>query len=157
ADALGKIIARYNPTKMAAFEGVFTTQEYTPIYGFGWVDMEERKVHGLGIPGGLSFLVHGNFQEPVAGLDQFPEEQWPWVPVVFQVYHLMVGMWGCMFVAACIGFWIWYTKRWQQHRWLLRFLVASVVFPQVASIAGWYSACMGRQPWLVHKLLLTKE
>jgi len=157
ADHLGKVIARENPTKMAAFEGVFRTEEYSKIYLFGVVDTEKEKVYGLGIPGVLSFLVHNDFKTPVQGLDQAPKEEWPQIQAVFQMYHIMIAMWGLIFFASMIVIYMWYKKKWQLNRWVMGFLVASVTFPQIGNITGWYSSCMGRQPWTVHKLLKTKD
>ena len=157
ADHLSRLIAKFNPVKMAAFEGVFKTEEYTPAYAFGIVDTEQQKVHGLAIPGALSYLIHRDFKEPVSGLDQAPSSEWPALQVVFQVYHAMVTMWAFMFVSLLFGLWMWRKNNWQLHPWLLKLLVISVVFPQIANIAGWYSSCIGRQPWTVYKLLRTKD
>ena len=157
ADHLGRVIGEHNPEKLAAFEGVYKTEESTGIYLFGIVDQEKQTVTGLKIPGLLSLLVHKDFKTPVKGLDQFPKDEWPWVSGVFQLYHLMVGMWGLMFIATLLGLWMWKKNNWQLHPLLLKFLVASVTFPQIANIAGWYAACMGRQPWVVYKLLKTKD
>lgn len=157
ADHLAKLIAKYNPVKFAAFEGAYKTQEYAPLYAFGYVDHEKQEVHGLAIPGALSFLVHGDVKTPVAGLDQAPKEHWPWVQVVFQVYHIMVATWGFMFVAVIIGLWMWKKNAWQTHPLMLKYLIASVTFPQIGNMSGWYSTCLGRQPWSVYKLLKTKD
>lgn len=156
ADRLGKVIAKYNPVKMAAFEGVFETEEYTPAYGLGWVDMKEGKTYGLGAPGMLSFLVHSDFKTPVPGLNEFPREEWPNVPVVFQLYHIMVAFFGFIVVAVALGLYLW-RKQWEGKPWMYKILIVSVAFPQIASLSGWYSACMGRQPWIVHGLLKTKD
>lgn len=157
ADHLARNVAKYNPEKFAALEGVYKTEPHTKMYAFGWVDTEKKKVHGLGIPGLLSFLVHRDIEKPVVGLDQIPEEQHPKVALVFQVYHLMIAMWGLLVVACFIGLWMWRKNNWQLHPYLLKFLILSVTFPQIASIAGWYSAEFGRQPWTVYKLLKTSE
>lgn len=157
ADHLSRLIAKYNPVKFAAFEGLYKTEESAPLYAFGYVDAENETVHGLAIPGALSLLVHRDFKEPVAGLDQAPKELWPWVSVVFQVYHLMVLMWGLMFIATLIGLWMWYKNNWKLHPLLLKYLVVAVLFPQLGNIAGWYSTCLGRQPWTVFQLLKTKD
>ena len=157
ADHLARLIAQHNPVKFAAFEGVYKTEEYTPIYAFGYVDESTQKVHGLGLPGMLSYLVHRDLKEPVAGLDQAPKELWPWVSVVFQVYHLMVMMWCLMFVGCILGFWMWYKNNWKLHPLLLKFLCLSVIFPQLGNISGWYSTCLGRQPWTVYQMLKTKD
>ncbi len=156
ADRLGKVIAQYNPIKLAAFEGVFDTQEYTPAYGFGWVDMKAEKSYGLKVPGLLSFLVHSDFKTPVPGLKSFPKEEWPNVPVVFQLYHLMIGLFVVMAACVALGLYLW-KKKWKGKPWMFKILIVSVAFPQIASLSGWYSACMGRQPWVVHDLLKTKE
>ncbi len=157
ADHLAKLIAKYNPVKFAAFEGVFKTEKNTPLYAFGYVDEENQKVHGLAIPSGLSFLVHDDLTTPVAGLDNAPKDEWPWVQGVFQVYHIMVATWGLMFIAVVMGIWMWRKNSWQNHPLILKYFVACVTFPQIGNIAGWYSTCLGRQPWSVYKLLKTKD
>ncbi len=157
ADNLARKIGKYNPEKLAAFEGVYKTEPYTPAYAFGWVDPETQKVYGFPIPGLLSFMTHRNAQEPVAGLDQFPRENWPRVPIVFQTYHLMVLLWVAMTIAAFMGGYYWWRKKLVVRPAVLKYLAISVIFPQLANIAGWYSSCIGRQPWTVYKLLKTKE
>ncbi|MCE5293588.1 MAG: cytochrome ubiquinol oxidase subunit I [Chlamydiales bacterium] len=157
ADHLASLIAKYNPVKFAAFEGVFKTEEYTPLYAFGYVDTEKQTVTGLAIPGALSFLVHKDIQTPVAGLDQAPKDEWPWIQVVFQVYHIMVAMWGLMFIGVLFGIWLWRKNAWGLHPRILKYLIISVTFPQIGNMTGWYSTCLGRQPWSVYKLLKTKD
>lgn len=157
ADHLANKISKYNPEKFAALEGVYQTEPHTKAYLFGWVDTAKKEVYGFGVPGVLSFLTYRNFETPVKGLDQFPQEEWPNVPIVFQMYHLMILMWVLMFTASLICLYMWWKKRWNLNRWLMRFLMTSVLFPQIANIAGWYTSCMGRQPWIVYKLLKTKD
>jgi len=157
ADTLGTKVAKYNPTKLAAFEGVYKTEKSTPAYVAGWVDAKKEKVYGIKVPGLLSFLVYHNFTTPVEGLENFPKDQWPWVPGVFQVYHIMVLTWGAMFVTWVFGAYYWIRKKWTINKWVLRLMIISVVFPQIGNISGWYSSCMGRQPWTVYKLLKTNE
>jgi cytochrome d ubiquinol oxidase subunit I len=157
ADHLAQKIAVHNPEKFAAFEGVYETKPYTPAYAFGWVDGKEGKVHGLPIPGLLSFMSYRDFAKPVPGLDQVPRDEWPNVPLVFQLYHWMIFMWGGMVLAACLAFYYAWRKKWQMPPLVLKFLVISVAFPQIANIAGWYTSCIGRQPWIVYKLLKTSE
>ncbi|MGL5626614.1 MAG: cytochrome ubiquinol oxidase subunit I [Candidatus Rhabdochlamydia sp.] len=157
ADLLARDVAKYNPVKLAAFEGVFETKPYTPAFAFGWVDVEKQKVHGLPIPGLLSFLVYRDFKSAVPGLNEFPREEWPLIQPVFQVYHLMIICWGLMMLASLIGLYMWWKKKWILSPILQWFLILSVILPQLANIAGWYSSCMGRQPWIVHKLLKTSE
>lgn len=156
-DHLARLMAKHNPVKLAAFEGVYKTEEYTNIYLFGYVDDKEEKVYGMPIPGALSFLVHRDFKTAVEGLDKVPKNERPVVQLVFQMYHLMIAMWTLMFIGAVLGIWMWYKNSWQLHPLLLKFLVISVIFPQIGNISGWYATEFGRQPWVVHKLLKTKD
>ena len=161
-DMSAKGVAKNQPIKLAAFEGVFnTTDKPTPLYAFGYVDTETETVTGLAIPAGLSFLVHGNFTTPVSGLDKVPEgwsaKDRPNVAVVFQTYHLMIGMWALMFVSLLVATFLWKRNTLETSKWTLRILILSVVFPQIANLAGWMSAEMGRQPWIVYGLLRTSQ
>lgn len=157
ADHLARKVAEHNPEKFASFEGVYKTAPRTPAYVLGWVDAEKQEVHGLSIPGLLSFMTYRNSETPVRGLDQFPQDQWPIVPAVFQLYHLMVIMWAAMAVAALIGGYHWWKKRWKIRPLFLKYMIIAAIFPQIANISGWYSACMGRQPYVVYKLLKTRD
>jgi cytochrome bd ubiquinol oxidase subunit I len=157
ADNVAGKVAKYNPEKFASLEGVYETKPYTPAFAFGWVDEKSQKVYGLSVPGMLSFLTYRKLEPAVPGLDQFPKDQWPLVGVVFQMYHLMIAMWGLMFLASVIGIYYWWKKKWSMNKLVLKFLMISVFFPQIANITGWYTSCMGRQPWTVYKLLKTSE
>lgn len=156
-DSTARGVARNQPIKLAAFEGVYQTQTPTGMWLLGSVDANEKKVVGIPIPGLLSFLVFRNFKEAVPGLDQFPPELWPNVKVVFQTYHGMIFMWGLMLVGIIFGLIAWKRKKILESKWTLRYLVISVLFPEIANQLGWDSAEMGRQPWVVNNLLLTKD
>lgn len=157
SDKLSSVIAKENPEKFAALEGVFKTEPSTAIHVLGWVDQDAQKVYGIAIPGVLSFLTYRDFKTPVKGLEDFPKEEWPKVNLVFQMYHIMVIMWLFMAIVAGIGVYYWWKRKWQMKKWILRIMVLSVVFPQVANITGWYTSCFGRQPWTVYKLLKTAD
>ncbi len=150
-------VARNQPAKLAAFEGIFKTQLGAPLGVIGYVDMKNEKVIGIEIPYFLSFLVSNDFQAEVKGLDQYPKKDWPNVPVVFQTYHLMIMMWGLMFATVIIAIPMWRNGSLFKSPWMLRWLVLSVLFPQVANQAGWVSAEMGRYPWIVQGLLRISE
>lgn len=156
-DSSAELVAKYQPAKLAAFEGVYKTVPSTPISVYGWVDSKKEEVHSLKIPAGLSWLTYGNLKTPVPGLDQFPRDEWPNVPVVFQTYHIMVGMWLLMFLIALFGLWYWWKGSLEQKKWLLWSMIFSVILPHIAQQCGWISAEMGRQPWIVWKLLRTSE
>lgn len=156
-DSTARGVATNQPIKLAAFEGVYETTTPTGMWAFGVVNAKEQKVRGLPIPGLLSFLVYRNFSEAVPGLDQFPPELWPNVAVVFQTYHWMIMMWGLMALGVVLGVIAWKRKKLLESKWTLRFLIISVLFPELANELGWYSAEMGRQPWVVYGLLKTKD
>jgi cytochrome d ubiquinol oxidase subunit I len=154
-DRSAKIVAKYQPAKLAAFEGNFTTQEHTPLNLFGWVDVANETVHGVSIPGGLSFLTNNDFTTPVTGLDLIPRDEWPNIQLSFQTYHLMVTVWGIMFLISIFGLWSWWKNTLERKRWLLWTMVFSVVLPHIAQQSGWIAAEIGRQPWIVWKVLRT--
>ena len=155
ADSTARGVAQNQPEKLAAIEGVYKTEERTPMTLFGYVDAKEQKVHGIKLPTLLSLLTFHDFITPVPGLKNFPEDEWPNVPVVFQTYHIMIYMWGAMFLVALFAVIFWKRKRLERAKWTLRFLVLSVVCPHIANETGWMTAEMGRQPWVVYKLLRT--
>lgn len=157
ADHLARKVATHNPEKFAALEGVYKTEPHTPAYIMGWVDAKNETVHGLAIPGLLSFMTYRNTETPVPGLDQFPRENWSYVPAVFQLYHLMIMMWGAMAVASLIGGYYWWKNKWEMKPIFLKYLTLTAIFPQIGNIAGWYTSCIGRQPYVVYKLLKTKD
>ena len=155
ADSSGRLVAKYQPTKLAAMEGVFKTHPKTAMNLVGWVNQETKEVKAIQVPALLSFLVYRNVETPVIGLDQFPESEWPKVNAVFQSYHLMVYMWGGICLALILGSIMWKKRSFHKAKWTLRLMVFSVCFPFIANEAGWFTAEMGRQPWVVWKILRT--
>ena len=157
ADSSARGVAKNQPEKLAAMEGIYETKAKTPMTLIGYVDSEKEKVHGFKIPALLSLFVHRNFDTPVPGLKQFPKEDWPNSPAVFQTYHIMIYMWILMVIVTILGVVFWRKKRINLSKRTLRFFAISVVFPHIANQAGWATAEMGRQPWIVYKLLRTTE
>jgi cytochrome d ubiquinol oxidase subunit I len=152
-------VARHQPAKLAAFEGLYETRAQAPLTLFGWVDEKEEKVAGPQIPGLLSFLAHDDTGKPVTGLREAaprPEDRPP-VNFTFQLFHLMVAAGVWMIVISVLGcFYLWRGSLFGK-RWLLWLLVFSVLGPQIANQAGWFAAEVGRQPWIVQGLLRTSE
>jgi len=150
-------VAKNQPEKLAAMEGHFKTGP-GDAYIIGWVDKKNEETHGLSIPKGLSYMVHFDADAPVTGLDQYPLEDRPGqVNAVFQFYHIMVAI-GMFLIALTLyaSFLLWRGKLYNK-RWLLHIFVWSVLLPQIANQVGWFAAEMGRQPWIVYKLLRTSE
>ncbi|MDX2175970.1 MAG: cytochrome ubiquinol oxidase subunit I [Candidatus Sumerlaeia bacterium] len=151
------IVAEHQPAKLAAFEGVYKTEESTPLYLFGIPNNETETVAGIAVPGMLSFLVHGDFTTPVTGLDQFAPEDRPPVHLPFQTYHIMIAL-GMFFIGITwLAFFMLWRGKLFETRWLLWVFVFSVVAPFVANQAGWFAAEVGRQPWIVYGLLRTSD
>lgn len=152
--ASGKIVARYQPAKLAAMEGLYTTRTEAPIHLFGFPNSEAKRVdYGLAVPGMLSWLSFGAADAEVTGLDQFPRRDWPHVSAVFQTYHFMLYMWGIMALLTLLALYSWSRGRLEGNRLLLGGLVLGVLCPQVGNQVGWISAEMGRYPWIVYNLM----
>lgn len=151
-------VARNQPAKLAAMEGHYTADAPADMYLFGWVDQRTQQVHGIKVPGGLSFLVHQDFAAPIKGLNAFsPDDRPRQVNAIFQFYHLMVAVGMALIGISLLAAWFAWKRMLYQKRWLLRILVLSVLLPQVGNQVGWFTAEMGRQPWVVYGLLRTSD
>ena len=158
-DFSAKTVAKYQPAKLAAFEGLYgESVPGAPLTLFGWVDEGREEVRfGVAVPGMLSWLVHGNTAQPVTGLRAFRPEDRPPVQVVFQAYHAMVGMGMALIFVSMLGVFLWWRGSLFERRWFLKILVVAVALPELANQLGWMSAEVGRQPWIVYGLLRTKD
>jgi cytochrome d ubiquinol oxidase subunit I len=150
-------VAKNQPAKLAAFEGLYATTSNAPLTVVGWVDETHERVVGLHIPNLLSFLAHDDFHAAVTGLDEFKPADRPPVQASFMLFHGMVGLGCAMMVIAALGFLYFRHGSLHERRWLLWILVFSVLLPQLANQCGWFAAEVGRQPWIVYKLLRTSE
>jgi cytochrome bd ubiquinol oxidase subunit I len=109
------------------------------------------------MPGMLSWLAHGDVAKPVTGLNDIPRNERPPVNFTFQLFHLMVAVGFSMIALALWTAWAWWRGRLENSRLLLWLLTFSVLGPQIANQAGWWVAEVGRQPWIVYKLLRTSD
>lgn len=158
-DLHGKYMAKHQPVAVAGMEGLFHSVPGAPIVLMGQPDIENQTIDNpIAVNKVLSFLIYGTTKAEVRGLDQFPKEDWPGaLPLLFYSYHIMAGL-GTYFVAlmAVAAFLLWrgtvYTTR-----WVLWPLMLSFPLPYIANTAGWMTAELGRQPWLVYGLLRTSE
>jgi cytochrome d ubiquinol oxidase subunit I len=151
-------VAVNQPAKLATMEGHFKQNSPADLYLLGWVDKEKQTVTGLGIPGGLSFLVHQDFQAPIKGLNDFPVKDRPsQINAVFQFYHIMVAI-GMMLIGLTLyASFLWWRGKLFETKWLMWIFSFSVILPQIANQVGWFTAEMGRQPWVVYGLLRTSK
>lgn len=151
-------VAKNQPAKLAAMEGHFDSSARADMFLLGWVDKEKQQSTGIRIPGGLSFLLHQDMKAPVTGLNAFKKEDQPsQINAVFQFYHLMVGIGMLLIALTLYALWSWKKGTLFQQRWLLHVFAWSVLLPQIANQAGWFTAEMGRQPWVVYGLLRTSD
>ena len=151
-------VAKNQPAKLAAMEGHYEKSASADLYLLGWVDNENQKVTGLGLPGGLSFLVHQDFEAPITGLNAFPEEDRPGqVNAVFQFYHIMISIGMFLIALTLYASFLWWKGKLFETKWIMWIFSFSVILPQIANQVGWFAAEMGRQPWIVYGHLRTRE
>ena len=158
-DRQGQLVAREQPVTLAAMEGLFESQEGAPLAIIGQPDMERRRLDNpLMVPRLLSFLTYRRWEERVPGLNEFPREDWPDnIPLLYYSYHIMVGL-GTIFIAVFgASAWLLFRGRLHRTRPMLWVLLLSLPFPYIANTAGWMTAELGRQPWLVYGLARTRD
>jgi cytochrome d ubiquinol oxidase subunit I len=156
-DMQGKLLAEHQQPTLAAMEGLFETQTAAPLAILGQPDVEKRRLDNpLEIPGMLSFLTYRQWSANVKGLDQFPEDLWPdHIPLLYYSYHVMVGL-GSIFIAVqLLSALLLWRRRLFESRWMLWILMLCVPLPYIANTAGWITAEIGRQPWLIYGLMRT--
>ena len=158
-DGQGRMIAQNQPVTLAAMEALFHGQPGAPLVLVGQPDVPNRKIDNpIVIPNMLSFLTYRRWKAEVKGLDAFPPDQWPDnIPLLYFSYHIMVGL-GTIFIAIMVvsAFLLWRGALFHS-RWMLWLLLLSLPFPYIANTAGWMTAELGRQPWLVYGLMRTAE
>ena len=153
-------VARTQPEKLAAMEAVIHGQKAAPLTIFG-IPSEEppRMDYAIGIPGLLSWMAFGDADAHVSGLEDLREQGHPTPPFVmtFLCFHLMVGL-GTFFIAlTALGVFLLVKKRLYETRWYLKLLLWAIPLPLVATQVGWIVAEVGRQPWVVYRLLKTAD
>ena len=158
-DGQGRMIAQHQPATLAAMEGLYQTQQGAPLHIMGQPDVENKKMDNpLSVPKMLSFLTYKRWNAEVKGMDAFPKQDLPDnIPLLYFAYHIMVGL-GTIFIAVMgLSALLLWRKKLFEARWMLWVLMLAAPFPYIANTAGWMTAEIGRQPWLVHGLLRTSE
>lgn len=156
-DQQGALVARHQPPTLAAMEGHFETGPNAPMAIMGQPDVEQRRLDNpFVLPGVLSMIVHKRWDAEVRGLDAFPKENWPDnIPLLYYSFHIMVGL-GTIFIAimGLSALQLWRGKLYT-FKPLLWALLLAMPLPYVANTAGWMTAEVGRQPWLIYGLMRT--
>ncbi|WMI67082.1 cytochrome ubiquinol oxidase subunit I [Aestuariibaculum sp. YM273] len=159
-DLVAKNVVKHQPVTFAAMEGIFETEEGgSEIVLIGQPNILEKKLDNkIAVPNILSFLTYQEWDAEIKGLNEFEPNTYPTnIPGLYYAYHIMVGLGtifiGLMFLAAIQLF----RKKLFTTKWILWALLFMVPFPYIANTTGWYTAELGRQPWLVYNLLRTTE
>ncbi len=153
------------PAKLAAYEGHFKTAPGN-LYTFGWVDVKNQKVHGVNLPGFLSFLIYLDTKKPLIGINDVPPviregkppvKENPPIQLVFQSYHIMVTLGLIMIAMSLVGLLYLILGKLFKTKWLLALYVPAFILPHIANLSGWIATEVARQPWAVQDVLLTRE
>jgi cytochrome d ubiquinol oxidase subunit I len=157
-DLIAKDVAVRQPAKLAAMEGHFHTDKGVALSLGGWPDEEKEELrYALKIPKMLSFLAFGSFEAEVLGLDRFDREDWPPVAIVHLAFQIMVGLGTLMLIfSLALGIY-WWRRKFPAKPWLMRVFVAFTPLGFIALEAGWIVTEVGRQPWIIHGILRTRE
>jgi cytochrome bd ubiquinol oxidase subunit I len=152
-------VAEHQPVALAAMEGHFKDSDEADLVFIGQPNMEKLEVDNpIVLPGGLSLLVYGPAGGDVKSLEEFPQKNWPDnIPLLYYSYHVMVGL-GTIFIGITVlaAFMLW--RGWlYTFRPMLWAIMLALPFPFIANTAGWFSAELGRQPWLAYGLFRTEE
>lgn len=157
-DLSARDVADRQPAKLAAMEAHFHTTERAALIIGGIPNEETKQVDfAIQIPGLLSFLAHGNFQEQVIGLDRIPEDEQPPVAIVHYAFQTMVAIGVFLLIIAILFLFFLRNNRWKQNRWLLKLFVISIPLGFIAVEAGWTVTEVGRQPWIIYGFMRTDE
>lgn len=152
-------VFEFQPVKGAAFEGLFRTERGADLVLIGQPNMETMTIDNpLVVPSALSLLVYDDLYAKVKGLDAFPPQDWPdHIALLYYAYHIMVGLGTILLAVTGLALvWLWRGTLFRA-RWLLWLLLLSAPLPYLATTAGWMTAELGRQPWLVYGLYRTAE
>ena len=150
-------VAADQPIKMAAFEGVYETGSHVPLSIYGWVNEDAEKPVSIAIPSGLSLMLGLSPGKVIQGLNSVPPADRPPVQILFQTWHLMVGIGILLALIMVIGVYLLLRKRLEYSVGYLKLLKYAMPLPVIACILGWMSTEIGRQPWIVQGELRTAD
>ena len=156
-DGQGRMVAENQPVTLAAMEGLFKTAKGAPIVLVGQPNMERLQLDNpIAFPYVLSFLTYRRWKAEVTGLKHYPRDLWPDnIPLLYYSYHIMVGLGTFMVtIMALAAFFLWRRRLYSTDA-ILWILMLSIPFPYIATTAGWMTAELGRQPWVIYGLMRT--
>jgi cytochrome d ubiquinol oxidase subunit I len=154
----GRIAHEYQPAKVAAMEGWWETQARQPSILFAIPDAEnERNLLEFGVPGLGSWVVAGDSEATLKGLKDFAPDERPPVAIVFWSFRVMVGLGMLMILMGIVGVGLWWLGRLDRLRVFHAAAVLMAPSGFIAVLAGWVSAEVGRQPYVVYGVLRTAD
>jgi len=156
-DYAAHFVADYQPTKLAAMEGVFHTARGVPLH-LGGVVVDGELRYAIEIPDGLSLLARWDPDGEIQGLDRVPEGDRPPVGIVHWAFQIMVGAGLALLALGGWAAWAWWRRRdLPRSAWFLRGAAVSGLAAVTALEAGWVTTEVGRQPWVVYGVLRTRD
>ena len=144
-------VAQTQPEKLATIEGLEETQSKAPLVLFRLGPIR------IQIPGLLSLLAHNDINAEVQGLNEFAEEDLPPQGLSFWAFHFMLYLGGAFIGIMALGLLFLFMKKLDQTPWFLRILTWAIPLPLIAIQCGWIVAEVGRQPWIVYKVMRTAD
>lgn len=158
-DIAAKGVAERQPAKLAAMDLNYKTQTNAPLTIGGLPNEETQEVdYGIHIPGALSFLAHGDFDAEVIGLDQIPKDEQPPIAVTHIAFQIMVGLGFLMMAIGLLNLYLNYKKKnYSSNKWWLWLTALSAPIGFIALEAGWTVTEVGRQPWIIYKVMRTED
>ncbi len=158
-DMMAKNLVKYQPVTFAAMEGIFKTEKGAGIILIGQPNVKEQRLDNkIEVPNMLSFLTYQKWDAEIKGLNEFDPSTHPTnISGVYYAYHIMAGL-GTLFIGLMMfaAFYLWRRKLYKS-KWILWLMMMAIPFPYIANTAGWYTAELGRQPWLVYNLMRTAD
>jgi cytochrome bd ubiquinol oxidase subunit I len=158
-DRQAKLVASHQPVALAAMEGHFESGRRVGLVVIGQPNVEARRLDNpVIIPWALSFLAYGTFHAEVEGLDAFPLDVWPDnIALLYYAFHIMAGLGTILVAIALAALLLSWWGRLERSRPMLWILLIVFPLPYIANTAGWMTAELGRQPWLVYGLFRTAQ
>ncbi|HTR39808.1 MAG TPA: cytochrome ubiquinol oxidase subunit I [Bryobacteraceae bacterium] len=158
-DGQGRVIAEDQPVTLAAMEGLFETQQGAPIAILGQPDTGRLQLDNpLLVPNVLSFLTYRRWGAEIKGLKDFARDLWPDnIPLLYYSYHIMVGIGTILIALMLLSAWFLWRGRLGETKPVLWALLLALPFPYIATTAGWMTAELGRQPWLIYGIMRTAD
>jgi cytochrome d ubiquinol oxidase subunit I len=158
-DLQARMVSTHQPEAFAAMEGHLHTEDGAGLVLIGQPNLETMHLDNpIVLPRVLSFLTHQRWDATIIGLNDLERDRWPDnVALLYYSYHIMAGLGTFFIVIMALAVVFLWRRTLDEKRWLLWILMLSVPFPFIANTAGWMTAELGRQPWIIYDLMRTAD